>query len=217
MLESALKLQANTLETVVYLNTGKGSFTKIPLPVEAQFSPVYAISINDFDGDNQLDILLGGNLYQSKPEVGRYDASYGLYLKGNGKGNFKSVSSKDSGFKLKGQARGFSMVTVNNKPVLMVEAFIGSTKEEIEDYYNVLKSFDYEIFDVSPLDNKTDSTGPLSLEEFEYYTHKVVDNGNFFCFHKDEVSKYDLPKIVPGKTQRSVSQFWILEKYSNFF
>ena len=82
----------------------------------------------------------------------------------------------------------------------MVEAFIGSTKEEIEDYYNVLKSFDYEIFDVSPLDNKTDSTGPLSLEEFEYYTHKVVDNGNFFCFHKDEVSKYDLPKIVPGKT-----------------
>ena len=120
LLESALKLQANTLETVAYLNTGKGSFTKIPLPVEAQFSPVYAISINDFDGDNQLDILLGGNLYQSKPEVGRYDASYGLYLKGNGKGNFKSVSSKDSGFKLKGQARGFSMVTVNNKPVLMV-------------------------------------------------------------------------------------------------
>ena len=87
-----------------------------------------------------------------------------------------------------------------NKPILMVEAFIGSTKEEIEDYYNVLKSFDYEVFDVSPLDNKTDSTGPLSLEEFEYYTYKVVDNGNFFCFHKDEVSKYDLPKIVPGKT-----------------
>lgn len=120
LLASALKLHANTLETVVYLNTGKGSFTKIHLPVEAQFSPVYAISINDFDGDNQLDILLGGNLYQSKPEVGRYDASYGLYLKGNGKGDFKPILAKDSGFKLKGQARGFSMVSVNNKPVLIV-------------------------------------------------------------------------------------------------
>jgi len=87
-----------------------------------------------------------------------------------------------------------------NRPVLMVEAFIGLTKEEIEDYYNVLKSFDYEIFDVSPLDNKTDSTGPLSLEEFEYYIYHIVDNGNFFCFHKDEVSKYNLPTIVPGKT-----------------
>ena len=87
-----------------------------------------------------------------------------------------------------------------NRPVLMVEAFIGLTKEEIKDYYNVLKSFNYEIFDVSPLDNKTDSTGPLSLEEFEYYIYNIVDNGNFFCFHKDEVSKYNLPTIVPGKT-----------------
>jgi FkbM family methyltransferase len=87
-----------------------------------------------------------------------------------------------------------------NRPVLMVEAFIGLTKEEIEDYYNVLKSFDYEIFDVSPLDNKTDSTGPLSLEEFEHYIYRIVDNGNFFCFHKDEVPKYNLPTIIPGKT-----------------
>jgi hypothetical protein len=52
-----------------------------------------------------------------------------------------------------------------------LKLLLGLTKEEIEDYYNVLKSFDYEIFDVSPLDNKTDSTGPLSLEEFEYYTY----------------------------------------------
>jgi FkbM family methyltransferase len=37
-----------------------------------------------------------------------------------------------------------------NKPVLMVEAFVSLTDEEIEDYYNVLKSFDYEIYDVSP-------------------------------------------------------------------
>ena len=87
-----------------------------------------------------------------------------------------------------------------NKPVLMVEAFIGLTKDEIKDYYDVLKSFEYEIFDVSPLDNKTDSTGPLSLEEFEYYIYNIVDNGNFFCFHKDQVAQFNLPTIVPGKT-----------------
>ena len=119
MLESALKLKANTLETVVYLNTGKGTFIKKTLPVEAQFSPVYAISINDFDGDSHQDILLGGNFYQAKPEVGRYDASYGLFLKGNGSGDFKPVLAKDSGLKLKGQTRGFSMVSVNNKTVLI--------------------------------------------------------------------------------------------------
>ena len=65
---------------------------------------------------------------------------------------------------------------------------------------NVLKSFDYEIYDVSPLDNKTNCTGPLTLEEFEYYIYNIVDNGNFFCFHKDEVFKYNLPTTIPGKT-----------------
>jgi FkbM family methyltransferase len=87
-----------------------------------------------------------------------------------------------------------------NRPVLMVEAFVNLTEEEMEDYYNTLKSFDYEIYDVSPLDNKTDCTGPLTKEEFKYYTKKIVDNGNFFCFHKDEVPKYNLPTTIPGKT-----------------
>ena len=87
-----------------------------------------------------------------------------------------------------------------NKPVLMVEAFVSLTNEEMEDYYNVLKSFDYEIYDISPLDNKTDCTGPLTKEEFKYYIKKIVDNGNFFCFHKDEVYKYNVPTTIPGKT-----------------
>ena len=120
MLSSSIKLQAKMLETVVFLNTGKGTFIKKPLPVEAQFSPVYAISINDFDGDSHQDILLGGNFYQAKPEVGRYDASYGLFLKGNGSGDFKSVLVKDSGFKLKGQTRGFSLLSVKNESILIV-------------------------------------------------------------------------------------------------
>ena len=120
MLSSSIKLQAKMLETVVYLNTGKGTFIKKTLPVEAQFSPVYAISINDFDGDSHQDILLGGNFYQAKPEVGRYDASYGLFLKGNGSGDFKPVLAKDSGFKLKGQTRGFSLLSVKNESILIV-------------------------------------------------------------------------------------------------
>jgi FkbM family methyltransferase len=96
--------------------------------------------------------------------------------------------------------RTLEPIIKQNKPVLMVESFRNATKEEILDYYNVLKSFDYEIYDASPLDNKTDCVGPITLEEFEYYTHKVVDNGNWFCFHKDDISKYALPTTIPGKT-----------------
>jgi FkbM family methyltransferase len=111
----------------------------------------------------------------------------------------KFIKTDTEGFD-KEVLKTLSPLIKKNKPVLMVEAFRDLTQEEILDFWNVLKSFDYEVYDVSPLDNKTDCTGPLTLEEFEYYIYKVVDNGNFFCFHKDEVPKYNLPTTVPGKT-----------------
>jgi FkbM family methyltransferase len=111
----------------------------------------------------------------------------------------KFIKTDTEGFD-KEVLKTLSPLIKKNRPVLMVEAFRDLTQEEILDFWNVLKSFDYEIYDVSPLDNKTDCTGPLTLEEFEYYIYKVVDNGNFFCFHKDEVPKYNLPTTVPGKT-----------------
>jgi FkbM family methyltransferase len=87
-----------------------------------------------------------------------------------------------------------------NRPVLMVEAFRNLSKKEIKDFYDILKLFNYEIYDVSPLDNKTDCTGPITKDEFEHYVYNIVDNGNFFCFHKDEIHKYNLPTTIPGKT-----------------
>jgi FkbM family methyltransferase len=111
----------------------------------------------------------------------------------------KFIKTDTEGFD-KEVLKTLSPLIKKNRPVLMVEAFRDLTKEEILDFWNVLKSFNYEIYDVSPLDNKTDCTGPLTLEEFEYYIYKVVDNGNFFCFHKDEVVNYNLPTTIPGKT-----------------
>ena len=83
------------------------------LPMEAQFSRVYGIVVKDYDGDGKADILLGGNFYQSKPETGIYDASYGLLLKGDGKGNFTPEHTNQSGFFLKGAVR--DIITVKSK------------------------------------------------------------------------------------------------------
>jgi len=73
-------LNINQLKTVVLMNMGNFSFENLPLPIEAQFSPVYAIEAKDFDRDGDLDILLGGNQFYVKPEMGIYDASDGVYL-----------------------------------------------------------------------------------------------------------------------------------------
>ncbi len=104
-LKNAVRLDAFVMETSVFLNDGSGRFIRKPLPVEVQFSSVFAAYTGDYNGDGDMDILLGGNLYNVKPEVGRYDASYGCFLKGNGKGGFRYVPPRLTGFHLDGEIR----------------------------------------------------------------------------------------------------------------
>jgi hypothetical protein len=109
-LAGAVKLDAYELRSCVFVNDGKGGFVKKALPGEAQFSPVYGIAAGDYDGDGVIDLLVGGNFYESKPEVGIYDGSYGLMLKGDGRGGFVEVPAEKSGFFVKGAVRDIGAV-----------------------------------------------------------------------------------------------------------
>jgi hypothetical protein len=119
-LKDAIQLQAFELGTGILINDGKGKFEYRRLPVEAQLSVQYAVDVFDFDKDGNVDILLGGNLYKVKPEAGRYDASYGVFLKGDGKGNFKTAPFNDSGFFVDGEVRDFCRVKVGDQWVMLV-------------------------------------------------------------------------------------------------
>jgi enediyne biosynthesis protein E4 len=117
---SALTLEAQYLATSILINDGNGKFSLKPLPLPAQLSPVYGIEIDDLDGDNHKDILLGGNLYGVKPQVGRYDASYGLLLKGDGTGNFVPVPASVSGIRIHGQVRDIITLSGNDGKKLVL-------------------------------------------------------------------------------------------------
>jgi hypothetical protein len=119
-LKEAIVLNAYQLSSVILINQGNGKFMVRELPVEAQSSPVYGIEITDLDGDGHKDILLGGNLYRAKPEVGRYDASYGTYLRGDGAGNFSYVTAKESGIKIDGEVRDILSVKIKNGDLLLI-------------------------------------------------------------------------------------------------
>lgn len=95
------------LKSSVFINNGNG-FLNLELPIEAQFSNVFAIEVDDFNNDGHNDIILGGNLYNVKPEVGRYDANNGQILLGSKELEFKVASYKRSGLFFKGQVRDFS-------------------------------------------------------------------------------------------------------------
>ncbi len=109
-LEKVVKREVYELATSVLINQGDGTFAVQRLPKEAQFSPVYGITVADLDQDGNEDIVLAGNFYAAKPEVGRYDASYGLYLKGDGRGGFRPISTKNSGLVLEGEVRDLALV-----------------------------------------------------------------------------------------------------------
>ncbi|MDI9357001.1 MAG: VCBS repeat-containing protein [Chitinophagaceae bacterium] len=119
-LETKQTLTAPFLETAVWIQNANQTFTLQKLPIEAQFSPVYAANIMDFDGDNTLDIFIGGNLYRAKPEVGISDASYGIFLKGNEKGNFVTLHNADIGIHIKGEIRNISSITIHKKKYILV-------------------------------------------------------------------------------------------------
>jgi hypothetical protein len=110
-LTGAYTAECSYLESAWIENHGDGTFGIHPLPVEAQFAPVFGILANDYNGDGLMDLLLAGNSHSFNVEDGRYDAFKGLLLEGDGKGNFSPVLSRESGFLVDGDAKGMAALT----------------------------------------------------------------------------------------------------------
>jgi hypothetical protein len=77
--------------------------------MEAQFAPVYATLSGDFDANGTADLLLGGNLLGAVPMLGRYDAGYGLLLRGNANG-FTSASLAEMGLTIDAEVRDMKVL-----------------------------------------------------------------------------------------------------------
>ncbi len=103
--EKAGKLAANQLASVVWLNRG-GKFEMKPLPMEAQFAPVFGSNVADFDGDGVEDLFLAQNFFATSKVLPRLDAGRGLLLLGDGKGGFAPQLGHHSGVLIYGEQRG---------------------------------------------------------------------------------------------------------------
>ncbi|MGH2646759.1 MAG: FG-GAP repeat domain-containing protein, partial [Ginsengibacter sp.] len=119
MMDSAMVLKCSEARSGWFENDGKGHFTFHPFPLIAQEAPVNAIVCTDVNGDGNTDIILAGNEYQANVMPGRYDASYGLLLTGDGKRNFTPVSPVLSGLILDGDVKDLKMVTVDKQKILL--------------------------------------------------------------------------------------------------
>jgi hypothetical protein len=120
-LRQAEALRANTLNSMLLLNTGRG-FEFRPLPLPAQLTPAFASVVADFDGDGNEDIFLSQNSFAADPETGRYDAGASLLLRGDGAGNFVAVPAAVSGLNIYGEQRGAAVGDLDDdgRPDLVV-------------------------------------------------------------------------------------------------
>jgi hypothetical protein len=115
-------MKCETSASVWIENLGGGKFKTHPLPIAAQFAPVNSVIADDIDEDGNIDLIIGGNEYQTVPNVGRYDASYGLVLKGNGKGDFNPVNILESGLVIDGDIKDMKIINVKDKGKLLLAA-----------------------------------------------------------------------------------------------
>ncbi|TAG42428.1 MAG: RNA-binding protein, partial [Cytophagia bacterium] len=104
-LKDAYKLQANNFASSYIENLGDGKFKLHALPALAQIAPLYAMVVDDFNQDGNLDAAINGNDFGTEVGNGRYDALNGLVLLGDGKGNFSPQSILASGLYIPGNGK----------------------------------------------------------------------------------------------------------------
>ena len=97
-----------------WINDKGKKFLENDLPISSQFSPIYSILIDDINNDENKDILMGGNQYRIKPEIGINDASHVSLFIGDGKGNFQVLPNKESGIFIRGQIRDILKINIRN-------------------------------------------------------------------------------------------------------
>ncbi|MBU3028205.1 VCBS repeat-containing protein [Zobellia galactanivorans] len=106
------------LQSSFYENDGVGNFNIKALPTIAQASTIHDIAVDDFDNDGFKDLLIVGNSTEISTQLGRMDASHGIILRNNGKGDFEWSDGQD--FNIEGSARSIAKIRINNHPVYIV-------------------------------------------------------------------------------------------------
>jgi hypothetical protein len=119
-LGEALHHKITDFSSVFFRNKGDGSFEKIPLPMEAQVSPIMDFEFDDFDQDGIKEVLLAGNLFTAEVETPRADAGKGLMLKWDAIKKML-IPLRHTGFMAKNDVRHLGVVkTLKGKKIFII-------------------------------------------------------------------------------------------------
>jgi hypothetical protein len=176
MRKGAIRLKANTLESMYLRNDGHGKFTMIPLPMQAQISQLCGMTVDDFDGDGNLDVVINGNDYGTEVTTGRYDAFNGLMLKGDGKGNFEPRTILQSGIYIPGNGKALVKLTgANGRYLLAASQYKDAMKVfELKRNTHTVKLLPADSYCIIEYKN-----GKITKQEFYYGDSFLSQSGRF--------------------------------------
>jgi hypothetical protein len=117
--EGANKIFINNLKTTLFVKNSEGKFEEKPLPIQVQFSPIFSSSFVDINSDGHKDLIVSGNMNQTKLRYGKYDANHIMVFLGNGTGDFVYQNKDVSGISVKGDIRNSRII--DNKLFLLVK------------------------------------------------------------------------------------------------
>jgi hypothetical protein len=126
--ENSIMKKSSISESIIAVNEGGGNFRIIKLPSRSQLSCICGITCTDVNNDGNIDLILGGNNFEFRPQYSRLDANYGNVLLGDGALGFEWQDYETSGFFIKDEikhmkqfkdktGKTFVIVAINeNKP-----------------------------------------------------------------------------------------------------
>ena len=105
LVSNAIIKEVNTAKSMIAINEGGSNFKWQALPAQVQLSCVCGISCTDINQDGNLDLVMGGNNFEFKPQYSQLDASQGSVLLGDGNLNFEWQKYNDSGLSIRDEIK----------------------------------------------------------------------------------------------------------------
>ena len=107
-LQDSFEGRASRLASTMLINKDGKSFDVLDLPEIAQISTINDFLISDVNKDGHMDLIGVGNNYAQETLFGRYDASLGVVLLGDGNLNWTPYDNVKANFILSGDTRNIA-------------------------------------------------------------------------------------------------------------